>query len=294
MIIDRAAFFAAVRASGVAGTPLKQASVDSLEAILDAWARYPDAPFEEIAYTMATARHEAWHPRQKAIRHDIKEIGGARRPYGQPHPKTGRRYFGRGLTQLTHYDNYARLGRELGLDLVGDPDLALRKDVSSAALVIGSVEGAFTGGKLADYLPHDPVGARRVINGDAAEIGPIVAAYYAKFLDALRGSASPDARPSLLARLKARLGDLLRRVLPSSTSTRRKDDIMTDTKAILASRTVWANIIGLVCVGLAAVGVDTGSIEIDKAADAAAQVVAAISFIASTVFRLTATKQLMG
>jgi hypothetical protein len=69
---------------------------------------------------------------------------------------------------------------------------------------------------------------------------------------------------------------------------------MNDTKAILASRTVWTNLIGLISVGLAIVGVDTGNLDVDKAADALAQLVAAGSFLASTVFRITATKQLMG
>jgi hypothetical protein len=45
---------------------------------------------------------------------------------------------------------------------------------------------------------------------------------------------------------------------------------MNDTKAILASRTVWTNLIGLISVGLAIVGVDTGNLDVDKAADALA------------------------
>jgi len=35
------------------------------------------------------------------------------------------RYIGRGLKQLTGKDNYARCGRDLGVDLVGNPDLLL-------------------------------------------------------------------------------------------------------------------------------------------------------------------------
>jgi hypothetical protein len=37
MAIDRKIFFDHVRASGVAGKPLKQRTVDSLNTILDAW-----------------------------------------------------------------------------------------------------------------------------------------------------------------------------------------------------------------------------------------------------------------
>ncbi len=71
-----------------------------------------------------------------------------------------------------------------------------------------------------------------------------------------------------------------------------KGTTMTDQKPIAASKTVWANIVGLACMALAAIGVDTGSVDVDKLAEAAAELVAAASFIASTVFRITASKQL--
>lgn len=70
--------------------------------------------------------------------------------------------------------------------------------------------------------------------------------------------------------------------------------IMTDRKSIAASKTVWANIVGLACTALAMVGVDTGGVDTDRFAEAAAQLVAAASFIASTVFRIAASKQLAG
>jgi hypothetical protein len=69
---------------------------------------------------------------------------------------------------------------------------------------------------------------------------------------------------------------------------------MTDVKSIFASRTVWTNIVGLASVGLALVGVDTGDIDADRFAEAAAQLVAAASFIGSTVFRIAASRRLVG
>jgi lysozyme family protein len=74
----------------------------------------------------------------------------------------------------------------------------------------------------------------------------------------------------------------------------RKDAPMNDVKSILASRTVWANIVGLASIGLSLAGVDTGDIDTDRFAESAAQFVAAASFIGSTVFRIAASRRLLG
>ena len=67
---------------------------------------------------------------------------------------------------------------------------------------------------------------------------------------------------------------------------------MIDTKTALASRTVWANLIGVASLALGLFGVRTGSLDTAGLADAATQVVAGGSFIASTLFRVLATKQI--
>jgi hypothetical protein len=69
---------------------------------------------------------------------------------------------------------------------------------------------------------------------------------------------------------------------------------METTKGVLASRTIWANLIGLASVGLGLAGVKTGSMDVNGLTDAAVQIVTAGSFIASTFFRVTATKQISG
>lgn len=198
--IDRRAFFSAVRASGVAGKPLKQKTVESLEAILDEWQRrFPKGlDLRWIAYTMATARHEAWSPRAQEILYDIGEIGGANRSYG----RTG--YFGRGLTQITHKDNYERAGARFGVDLVAQPWLACRKDISAGCLILGSFEGWYRGDsrgrhKLSRYFDEntdDPVGARNIINGDVGKNGALVARHHAAFLRALAGSLRAKEQPA--------------------------------------------------------------------------------------------------
>lgn len=63
-------------------------------------------------------------------------------------------------------------------------------------------------------------------------------------------------------------------------------------KSILASKTVWANIIGFGSLALSIAGVKTGTIDVNGLADAAAQLISAASFIASTVFRITARYQI--
>lgn len=73
-----------------------------------------------------------------------------------------------------------------------------------------------------------------------------------------------------------------------------KGPSMTDVKSIFASRTVWANLIGLASVGLSLAGIDTGDVDINRVAESAAQLVAAVSFLGSTVFRIAATRRLMG
>lgn len=77
-------------------------------------------------------------------------------------------YYGRGYVQLTWKENYRKYGDILGVDLVGNPDLACRPDVARYVLVHGFRTGAFTGKRLTDYVTAgktDFINARRCING---------------------------------------------------------------------------------------------------------------------------------
>ena len=62
----------------------------------------------------------------------------------------------------------------LGIDLVGNPDLAAGAAIAGQILVNGMQEGTFTGVRLDSYINAkgtDFVGARRVVNGqDRAEL----------------------------------------------------------------------------------------------------------------------------
>ena len=56
---------------------------------------------------------------------------GSAGPLGNTEPGDGWRFHGRGYIQLTGRFNYTRDGRELGLDLVGNPDLAADREVAA-------------------------------------------------------------------------------------------------------------------------------------------------------------------
>ncbi len=91
-------------------------------------------------------------------------------------------YYGRGYVQLTWDRNYELYGSILGLDLIDEPDYALRHDVSVFVIAHGMKMGGFTGRKLEDYITRnktDFVNARRVINGTnkAYEIAALAEEY---------------------------------------------------------------------------------------------------------------------
>ena len=67
---------------------------------------------------------------------------------------------------------------------------------------------------------------------------------------------------------------------------------MLDTKSVFLSRTVWANLVGLVALALGLLGYDTGGLDEAALVDSILQIVTAASFVLSTLFRIVATRQL--
>lgn len=127
---------------------------------------------EQVAYVLATTEWETAKTFQPVRESYWKDEAWRKRNF-RYYP-----YYGRGYVQLTWKNNYEKYGQMLGLDLVGEPDLAMRPDVASFVLVHGFKTGAFTGRKISDYingLQVDFVNARRCINGvdSAAEIARI-------------------------------------------------------------------------------------------------------------------------
>lgn len=179
MTFSPAKFFDSCRA-GIMGPTLDQGEVSGANTILDAMA---GCPVSWAAYALATAWHETAQTMEP-----IKEFGGpnyffrrydpqGQRPdiakrLGNTQPGDGARFCGRGYVQLTGRSNYASAAAKLGVDLVANPDLAMRADLAAKVLFWGMTTGAFTGRRLGDMLPAgraavkpEFVQARRIING---------------------------------------------------------------------------------------------------------------------------------
>lgn len=73
----------------------------------------------------------------------------------------GARYHGRGFIQLTGRANYRRYGDRLGVDLEGDPELALDAGVASRILAIYFLDHGIS----ARAAAGDWAGVRRAVNG---------------------------------------------------------------------------------------------------------------------------------
>lgn len=181
-MIDRDIFFGRARVAPFGGT-LTQGQVDGCNAILDAWEKRDDLTDKRwLAYMLATAKWETAHTMKP-----IEEIGkGHGRPYGVP-TVDGRVFYGRGYVQLTWATNYAKMAALTGVDLVGQPELALDPKLAALIMFEGMKGGLFTGVGLPSFfndLRDDPVEARRIINGmDHADD---IAAIHAGFLAGLK------------------------------------------------------------------------------------------------------------
>jgi predicted chitinase len=207
--MDRAKFFAGLRSrdSGVFGTSLSQAQVDGTEAILDACIRHNVTDPHHVANVLAQVYHETGahmlgiketvmpghkdkNPSDAVVKSRLETAWKAGKlPWVKtPYWRDGA--FGRGPIMLTHWSNYEKFARRLGVPLRQKPELALDPKIGADIAVIGMAEGMFTGKKLAGYsfpaaldaIPaHNP---RRIVNGqdgtDAA-----VARYHRAFHRAL-------------------------------------------------------------------------------------------------------------
>lgn len=143
---------------------------DSLSHINKAWTKYGDGDKRKLAYILATARHESRFIPQKEI---LAQLGTAHRAIQDQYWHTG--YYGRGYIQLTHQSNYQKMSDFLGVDLVSNPDLALKPKYAAEILVYGMMNGSFAIKKPLSYYINqsgaDYFNARRTVNGtDKAQL----------------------------------------------------------------------------------------------------------------------------
>jgi lysozyme family protein len=81
-------------------------------------------------------------------------------------------------------------------------------------------------------------------------------------------------------------------IVPKTPPTMKEIPPMDFTKGLLTSRTIWANAIGMGALALSWLGFDTSELDKNALTDSLLQAIAGISFVASTVFRIIATKRI--
>ncbi|AWY09479.1 hypothetical protein vB_RpoS-V16_43 [Ruegeria phage vB_RpoS-V16] len=216
--LNRPVFFSKVRHGPFPGR-LTQSQVEGMTHLLDVWETRGTHDPRHLAYILATDFHETGARMQPvregfarsdaAARQAVNKLAAKRGPksavaqYAKPHPTTGHVYYGRGDVQLTWHDNYAKMGRLLGIPLAEKPDLALDPKISKRVLVEGMLLGAskagdFTGKALEDYFndtTDDPVNARRIVNGTDKAL--LIASYHDEFLEAVEAAMDAYEQPSM-------------------------------------------------------------------------------------------------
>lgn len=184
---DHGRFYDFLRGNKMLGPTISAAEFEGCEAIIIGFAA-AGAPVSYVAYGLGTAYLETANTMQPVKEYGgtayytrMYDIRGARpakaRELGNLTPGDGAKYCGRGYAQLTGKINYAKATEKLralgfDVDLVTNPDLAMRPDIAAVIMVYGMIEGWFTGRQLDDdLLENGPstlqhfVDSRDIING---------------------------------------------------------------------------------------------------------------------------------
>src|SRR5262249_39124064 len=124
----------------------------------------------QVAYILATIRFETANTYRPLLELGSDEVFEKRygadtelgKSLGNTEPGDGARYKGRGYIGMTGKDNYARVGKALGLDLVSNPDEALDPETAYRVTSFFMMQklNEYIGGDKADY-----VNARKTVTG---------------------------------------------------------------------------------------------------------------------------------
>lgn len=93
------------------------------------------------SFMLATAFVETFSRDFAASTKEVRGNVNDSRPYWKTDPETKQSYFGRGWLQLTWKDKYQRAKREIKVDVVNNPDLALQPSVAFEILLLGLTQG---------------------------------------------------------------------------------------------------------------------------------------------------------
>lgn len=149
-------------------------------------------------------------------------------------------------------------------------DAAKKADARAVIVAYGRLRLAFLS-RLAAWPAFGRGWTRRVRETEAAAL-------------AMARPRLPQAAPGALAEQ--------RRPSNPPSNPRPEASPMNDSKSLLSSKTLWANLVGLAALGLGAFGFDAAALDPARLGEAIPQAIAALSFIASTFFRITATRRL--
>lgn len=179
-MIDNSKFFNKIN-STIFNKKLNESQKQGMSSLLAEWEKRKLPDVRLLAYILATAYHETATTMQPikeyggvaylTSNYDIKGSNPSRaRKMGNTSAGDGVKYCGRGYVQLTWKSNYARFSKEIGIDIVSDPDKAMQDDVASKICMTGLLDArcSFTGVVLTKYInlkSTDYINARRTVNG---------------------------------------------------------------------------------------------------------------------------------
>jgi glycosyl hydrolase family 19 (putative chitinase) len=190
--------FAARFAAAFPGRSFTAAMREGFGALVEAASGAGLTNKNEVAYVLGTCWHETggrMEPVRETFGSDEDEVvrrleralerGQIKNRYWNPEPN-GQRYYGRGYVQLTHAENYRKLGRALGRGdaFFDDPDLVMDVRTAANIAVCGMRDGLFRPeNRLSGFDLTTPQGRRdaRAIVNSPSDRADEIAGYAEKF-----------------------------------------------------------------------------------------------------------------